>query len=260
MIRFACPKRQKVYETADKNAGKKSCCKSCSSIAIIPNPITDVYSGLSIPLGDVASPDPFDTLNPSQSHAPEANPFADLTDPPDPLRPMRNDQAKSKRDVEDDGIPIRSRRTAKQADSPMEIVGGVVVIFVGIIFVLYCFTTSNCALFFVVAFVIAAFAIYAAIEGYMSRCKKCGTWRPQSKGEEQLMRKANGYGLVTRSSYTSGSTWGASNTSGSYSGSTSRTERVPVIRYYYRWPLTCTGCPHVHFEERVEMEEDFDWR
>ena len=174
MIRFACPKRQKVYETADKNAGKKSCCKSCSSVAIIPNPITDVYSGLSIPLGDVASPDPFDTLNPSQSHAPEANPFADLTDPPDPLRPMRNDQAKRKRDVEDDGIPIRSRRTAKQADSPMEIVGGVVVIFVGIIFVLYCFTTSNCALFFVVAFVIAVLGTCVAIEGYTSRCKKVG--------------------------------------------------------------------------------------
>jgi hypothetical protein len=59
MIRFACPACGKVYNASDDQAGKKSVCKKCDAVVLIPNqPVKVVLYGKVLPPEGMVDPDP----------------------------------------------------------------------------------------------------------------------------------------------------------------------------------------------------------
>ncbi len=114
MIRFSCPKCNKVYKAANEQAGKKSLCKQCNAFVLIPQPITEVHYGVPLPLEDISKTAEPEPIPPVGTH-PAANPFAELDRPSD-KRPREDDEVdeqqprRRSRYEEDEDEPIRSNR------------------------------------------------------------------------------------------------------------------------------------------------------
>src|SRR5437899_1437408 len=50
MIRFACPTCKKVYKAPDEHAGRKTVCKKCDAVVIIPTqPVREMVYGVPLP-------------------------------------------------------------------------------------------------------------------------------------------------------------------------------------------------------------------
>jgi hypothetical protein len=126
MIRFACPGCNKVYSAGDELAGRKTSCKQCGAIVVVPQaPIREVLYGVALPPEGVveATPEP-DAAQP-QSIAPQSIAPQSVTPPsvapqaswqqqtqPEPRRadPPPRRRRQYEHDDEDDYIPLRRRR------------------------------------------------------------------------------------------------------------------------------------------------------
>ena len=67
MIRFACPACGKVYKAGLELAGRKSICKTCSAVVVIPErPVQEILYGVALP--------PEGTVEPTPEPEPEPEP------------------------------------------------------------------------------------------------------------------------------------------------------------------------------------------
>jgi len=133
MIRFACPACSKVYKAGDELAGRKTTCKSCGAIVVIPErPIQEVLYGTALPPEGMVESTPEPEPPPKrESQAPPRHDF---------------DADRADDEYEDDWEPRSSSRRKPgrvSAIGGMLIGGGVWAIFAHLlsiaIFPLWCF-------------------------------------------------------------------------------------------------------------------------
>lgn len=73
MIRFACPGCGKVYKAGDELAGRKTSCKHCGAIVVVPeSPVREVLYGVALPPDGVVETEPEPEDRPP---SPPSNPF-----------------------------------------------------------------------------------------------------------------------------------------------------------------------------------------
>ena len=118
MIRFACPACGKVYKAEDEHAGRKTACKKCGAIVVIPEAaVREVLYGTALPPeGEVeASPEP-EPVRPGSVPSPPRPPapafpiaFDFDNAQPSEVKPRRGDREPEPED--DDSPPGRSRES-----------------------------------------------------------------------------------------------------------------------------------------------------
>lgn len=74
MIRFACPSCGKVYKAPDENAGRKTVCKQCNALVVIPDQaVREVVQGVPLPTNPAGETAPAPIKPPPQRPAVETH-------------------------------------------------------------------------------------------------------------------------------------------------------------------------------------------
>ena len=111
MIRFACPGCGKTYKAADELAGRKTACKSCAAVVLIPERlIQEVLYGIALPPEGVVdnTPEP-DPLPKRERQAPPRDDCDFNADQAEPRATRKRNRAR--RESEQDNEPIRAVRS-----------------------------------------------------------------------------------------------------------------------------------------------------
>ena len=117
MIRFSCPGCNKVYKTGDELAGRKTSCKQCGAIVLVPEvPIQEVLYGMALPPEGVVEATPEPDPEPPQIVTPQTSWQARTREEPshdDPTPPRRRRQYEHDDEADYDFTQRRRRRLRK---------------------------------------------------------------------------------------------------------------------------------------------------
>jgi hypothetical protein len=112
-IRFACPNCSTVYKTTDEHAGRKTVCKQCGAVVVIPEPVREVVYGVPLPPDGAVEPSPEPTHQSVVPAAPTPAPVSNGRPDPTPQKAnsgRRNAAAVRRPDAMGELRARRSRR------------------------------------------------------------------------------------------------------------------------------------------------------